>query len=40
MSFEDEIFKDYFDTMFEQYDKEPLTREEYMEALIKNKKIR
>ena len=40
ISFDDEIFDDYFNTMFEQYDKEPLTHEEYMEALVKNKKIR
>lgn len=35
---DDEIFGDYFDTMFEQYDKEPLSKEEYLNIIIKGKK--
>ncbi len=40
ISYEDEIFKDYFDTMLNEYDKKPLSKEEYLNMIIKNKKMK
>ena len=32
------MFEDYFTTMFNQFDKKPLTKEEYLEMIISRKK--
>ena len=36
---DDEVFGDYFSTMFSQYNKPILSKEEYLNVIIKNKKI-
>ena len=40
INYEDDIFKDYFDTMFLEYDKNTLSKEDYLNMIIKNKKMK
>lgn len=37
---DDDMFEDYFATMFEQFDKKPFTKNEYLDMIIKNRKIK
>lgn len=37
---DDDVFEDYFATMFEQFDKKPLSKNEYLDMMIKKRKIK
>lgn len=37
---DDEVFGDYFSTMFSQYNKPTLSKEDYLNVIIKNKKVK
>lgn len=40
ISVDDPMFEDYFKTMYNQFNREPLTKEEYLNTIIKNKKVK
>lgn len=40
VSCDDDIFTDYFDTMFSQYGKDSLSKDEYLNMIVKNKKMK
>lgn len=40
ISVDDPMFEDYFKTMFNQFNREPLTKDEYLSTIIKNKRLK
>lgn len=40
ISVDDPMFEDYFKTMFNQFNREPLTKDEYLSMIVKNKKLK